>query len=86
VRANAIRALFYASGLSEKALVELNRDKEEAERLYRRAAAALDASRSEHKELLSQIEANLKLLEATLPKPAPAVPAKKASPKSNRKA
>jgi tetratricopeptide (TPR) repeat protein len=78
VRANAIRALFYATGLSEEALVHMARgENEEAQRLYRTAAAALDSSRSEHQELLSQIETNLKQLAPTS--------ARKAAPKSSRK-
>jgi tetratricopeptide (TPR) repeat protein len=73
VRASAIRALFFASGLSEEAYFRLSRgEKKEAERLYRRALAALDASRSEHNELRLQIEANLKQFVVPPRKPLPA--------------
>ncbi len=85
-RANTIRALFYANGLSERAVLAMSRNQlHEAEQLYRRAADALDPARSEHKELLAQIETNLKhISDVTLKPPAPRSGGK-SSPKSIRK-
>jgi len=86
VRAEAIRSLFYASGLTEEALLHMTRGETvESAQLLHRAAAALDPMRPEHQDLLSQIEANLKNLEASRPNPAAPIPTRKATPKSSRK-
>ncbi len=63
-RANAIRALFLAAGLSSEATArQAHGDKKEAARLFAQALNALDESRPEHTELRKQLEDNLKELE-----------------------
>jgi tetratricopeptide (TPR) repeat protein len=62
-RSRAIRALFFAGGLSMEGDIALVRgDRKDAARLYKDALAALDSSRPEHDELRKQLERNLKEL------------------------
>jgi tetratricopeptide (TPR) repeat protein len=70
-RANALRALFLATGLQREADDRVTRgDKKEAVRLYRRAAEVLDPERPEHEKLHQQIAAILKELAPPPRKPA----------------
>ena len=63
-RANAVRAVFLATGLSQEATArQAHGDKKEAARLFAQALAALDETRPEHAEFRKQLEGNLKELE-----------------------
>lgn len=62
-RANAIRALFLANGLSQEASArQAHGEKGHAAKLYAQAFDTLDPSRAEHAGLLHQLENNLKEL------------------------
>jgi tetratricopeptide (TPR) repeat protein len=75
-KANALRALFLASGLSQEAtLREAHNNNKEAVRLYRQALSVLDSSRPEHIALRQEIEKDLKELGAEV-KPRNAGPKK----------
>ncbi len=75
-RANALRALFLANGLSQEASArQAHGDKKEAARLFGLALDTLFAGRPEHSELRQQLENNLKEL-GIEEKPHKASPAK----------
>ena len=62
--ANAMRAIFFAVGLSQEATArQAHGDKKEAAELFAKALAALDESRPEHAEFRKQLEQNLAELE-----------------------
>jgi tetratricopeptide (TPR) repeat protein len=76
-RANALRALFFANGLSQEATArQAHGDKKEAAKLFALALASLDESRPEHEELRKQLQQNLEELQIET-KPVRKAPAKK---------
>ena len=58
--ANALRAIFFATGLSQEATArQAHGDKQDAARLFAQALASLDESHPEHAEFRKQLEQNL---------------------------
>jgi len=77
-RSTAIRARFYAMGLSQQATQAFTETQlEQAKGYYQRALAALDPPNAINDDLRAQLEGLIKTLEAPLPKPGP--PPKKAT-------
>jgi tetratricopeptide (TPR) repeat protein len=82
-RSTAVRARFYAMGLSQQATQAFSEQQlDQTKEYYKRALGALDPPSEMNDELKGQFEAMLKALEAPLPKGAPpkksSAPAKKA--------
>jgi tetratricopeptide (TPR) repeat protein len=71
-RSTAVRARFYAMGLSQQATQSFTEQQlDQAREYYKRAVTALDPPNEMNEELRTQFEAMLKALEAPLPKGAP---------------
>jgi tetratricopeptide (TPR) repeat protein len=75
-RANALRALFFANGLSQEATArQAHGDKKDAARMFAQALEALDETRPEHADLRKQLDQNLADLKIEV-KPRKAAPKK----------